>query len=77
MAKRPARLAGSGACATDPFRETGAIIVLLSQIDRAFERPGRRIPGLEDVRLPNPADLKLSARACFLHEGERELAEVA
>ncbi|MDN2580173.1 DNA helicase [Aquibium sp. ELW1220] len=68
-----AQLAALGAHA----RDTGAIIVLISQIDRAFERDDRRMPGLADVRLPNPADLKLFSRTCFLHEGELELAEVA
>jgi replicative DNA helicase len=58
-------------------RDAGAIIVLISQIDRAFERGDRRMPGLTDVRLPNPADLKLFAKACFLHEGELELTDVA
>lgn len=58
-------------------RAAGAIIVLISQIDRAFERDDRRMPGLADVRLPNPADLKLFSRTCFLHEGELELAGVA
>jgi replicative DNA helicase len=58
-------------------RDSGAIVVLISQIDRAFELDGRRMPGLGDVRLPNAADLKLFAKACFLHEGEMELAVVA
>lgn len=58
-------------------RDSGAIIVVLSQIDRGFERTDRRMPALADVRLPNAADLTLFARTCFLHEGELELDRVA
>ena len=58
-------------------RSAGAIIVLLSQIDRVFDLDDRRMPSLGDVRLPNAVDLTLFARTCFLHEGELELASVA
>lgn len=58
-------------------RRSGAMVVLLSQIDRHFELDGRRMPGLADVRLPNAADLTLFSKACFLHEGDLELADVA
>jgi hypothetical protein len=43
---------------------------MLSQIDRHFDLADRRLPGLSDVRLPNPADLTRFTRTCFLHEGE-------
>ncbi|RST87088.1 DNA helicase [Aquibium carbonis] len=58
-------------------RSSGSIIVLVSQIDRVFELADRRMPSLGDVRLPNPADLKLFSKACFLHEGEMVLSAVA
>ena len=58
------------ACAED----AGAIIVALSQIDRAFDRRVKRIPDLSDVRLPNPVDLSLFTKTCFVHEGEIQLA---
>lgn len=58
-------------------QSSGSIMVLISQIDRVFELDDRRMPELVDVRLPNTADLKLFAKACFLHEGELELASVA
>jgi len=35
------------------------------------------MPGIGDVRLPNPADLGMFSKACFLHDGELELAGVA
>lgn len=57
--------------------EAGAIVVLISQIDRAFERQAGRLPDLSDVRLPNPLDLSLFTRTCFLHEGEVSLDAVA
>ena len=47
--------------------ERGLIIVCLSQIDRAFEGTGRRVPRMTDVRLPNPVDLGLFSKVCFVH----------
>lgn len=47
-------------------RTSGATIVLLSQIDRSFDGA---MPGPGDVRLPNPVDLALFDRHCFLHDG--------
>ena len=47
----------------------GLIVVFLSQIDRSYERAARSTPTLNDVRLPNPIDLNLFNRACFLHNG--------
>lgn len=54
----------------------GSIIVMISQIDRAFELGAKRVPDLTDVRLPNPFDLSLFNKTCFLHEGEMQI-EVA
>ena len=50
--------------------ERQLIMVFISQIDRSFDLSSRTSPRLEDVRLPNPVDLNLFARACFLHDGE-------
>ncbi|WP_372023473.1 DNA helicase [Tistrella mobilis] len=58
-------------------RTAGTIIVTISQIDRAFDAQEQRLPTLADVRLPNPIDLKLFARTCFLHDGEIRLEAVA
>ncbi len=52
---------------------SGAVIVLLSQVDRRFDAASGRLPGPADVRLPNPVDLSLFARTCFLHAGEMRL----
>ena len=51
-------------------RAHGLIVVMISQIDRTFELKGKRVPDLTDVRLPNPFDLSLFDKTCFLHEGE-------
>ncbi len=53
--------------------QTETRIVLVSQIDRQFDLTARPIPEIADVRLPNPADLGLIDKACFLHEGAMDL----
>lgn len=57
--------------------ESGAVVVLIAQIDRAFDLRADAMPGLADVRLPNPIDLGLFTKACFLHGGELRLERVA
>ena len=49
---------------------SGSIIVVISQINRSFELRAKPVPELSDVRLPNPLDLTLFTKSCFLHEGE-------
>jgi replicative DNA helicase len=56
---------------------TGSIIVALSQIDRSFEATGRHFPDLADIRLPNPLDISLFTKACFMHNGEAHLEKLA
>jgi replicative DNA helicase len=51
-------------------RDMPSVVVTISQIDRSFERKGRRLPELTDVRLPNPANLALFTKTCFMHEGQ-------
>lgn len=58
-------------------RTSGVIIVLISQIDRSFAHQTGRLPQISDVRLPNPLDLSLFTKTCFLHEGELRLDAVA
>ena len=57
--------------------ERGLILLFVSQIHRDFDSATSAVPRLADVRLPNPLDLELFSRTCFLHEGEIELADVA
>jgi replicative DNA helicase len=54
-------------------RERKLIVVCLSQIDRSYDPSKRRFPGVGDVRLPNPLDLRLFDKTCFLSRGRMQL----
>jgi replicative DNA helicase len=51
-------------------RDQGHIIVFISQIDRSYDPLKKPCPDLQDVRLPNPLDLTLFSKTCFLNNGE-------
>ncbi len=51
-------------------KATRCILIFISQIDRKFTQHDRSRPTLEDVRLPNPLDLRLFNKAIFV-EGEQ------
>jgi replicative DNA helicase len=51
-------------------RQRGLIVVFISQIDRRYDPTVKACPDLEDVRLPNPVDLGLFSKTCFLNNGE-------
>jgi len=51
-------------------RDRGLIFVFISQIDRSYDPLTKPCPDLEDVRLPNPLDLSLFTKTCFLNNGE-------
>lgn len=51
-------------------RERGITMVFISQIDRSYDPSTKPCPDLDDVRLPNPLDLKLFDKTCFLNDGE-------
>ncbi len=55
-------------------RERQVIVLCLSQIDRKYEAANREFPEIDDVRLPNPLDLSLFDRTCFLHQGKMQVA---
>lgn len=55
---------------------SGVILAAISQVSRGFEDKKAALPGLADVRLPNPADLSLFSRTCFLHDGQISLQPV-
>ena len=57
--------------------ESGAIVILISQIDRSFDLSPGDMPSIEDVRLPNPVDLSIFDRRCFLHDGEVQVEKAA
>ena len=50
--------------------ERGLIFVFISQIDRSYDPARKPCPDLGDVRLPNPLDLSLFSKTCFLNGGE-------
>ncbi len=52
----------------------GLIVVLISQIDRSYDPSVRSCPDIRDVRMPNPVDLKLFDKTCFLNDGEVRVA---
>jgi replicative DNA helicase len=51
-------------------RQRGLILVFISQIDRSYDPSDKRCPDISDIRLPNPLDLSLFDKTCFLHDGE-------
>lgn len=51
-------------------RERGLVLVFISQIDRSYDPASKPCPDLADVRLPNPLDLTLFSKTCFLNDGE-------
>jgi len=53
--------------------ERGLILIFISQIDRSYDAETKPCPGLEDVRLPNPLNLWLFNKTCFLSKGEIRL----
>jgi len=55
---------------------SGLILVFLSQIDRSYDSAAKQFPGVEDVRLPNPLDLKLFNKTCFLQDGQIQFQAV-
>ena len=46
---------------------------MISQIDRAFELSSCDMPSVDDFRLPNPLDLSIFDKRCFLHDGEVQI----
>ncbi len=58
-------------------RERGLIIVFISQIDRSYDPAKKACPDIGDVRLPNPLDLRLFNKTCFLNKGEVQFRAVS
>jgi replicative DNA helicase len=51
-------------------RDKGLIVVFISQIDRSYDPAIKPCPDLGDVRLPNPLDLTLFDKTCFINNAE-------
>jgi replicative DNA helicase len=58
-------------------RARGLTIAFLSQIDRRYDPAAKELPDMEDIRLPNPLDLGLFDKACFLGNGQARFLAVA
>ncbi|WP_306029980.1 DNA helicase [Stappia sp. MMSF_3263] len=56
-------------------RRSGAILAFVSQIDRSYDPAKKPLPDLSDIRLPNPLDLRVFGKTCFLNAGEVRFAE--
>jgi replicative DNA helicase len=54
-------------------RECQSIIVCLTQIVREYRPSLRALPSLRDVRMPNPIDLSIFDKACFMHGGKMQV----
>lgn len=54
-------------------RDKGLIVVFISQIDRSYDPSVKPCPDLSDVRLPNPLDLNLFDKMCFMNKSELQL----
>ena len=57
-------------------RAAAAMDLGISEIDRSFDLADKTLPDLTDVRLPNPLDLRVFDKACFLHQGQVTLTRV-
>lgn len=60
----------------DFAQRTGAVLGFIAQIDRRFDPKAKPLPEIRDIRLPNPVDLGLFSKACFLHNGEVRLQDM-
>lgn len=50
--------------------KAGLIVVFISQIDRSYDPSAKDMPDMADIRLPNPLDLTLFTKTCFLNDGK-------
>ena len=57
-------------------RERGLVFVFISQIDRSYDPLERPLPGLADVRLPNPLNLNQFDKTCFMNRGSIHVSTV-
>ncbi|MCR9260396.1 MAG: DNA helicase [Pseudomonadaceae bacterium] len=53
--------------------ERSLVMLFICQIDRSYDLSDKNLPSIENVRLPNPLDLTLFTKTCFLHEGKVRL----
>ena len=49
-------------------RRRGLVLVFLSQVHRSYDATTKPFPDVTDVRLPNPLDMTLFSKLCFLND---------
>jgi len=54
-------------------KERGLVVAFIAQVDRTYDPAVKPFPGMDDIRLPNPLDLGLFDKACFLNGGSVRL----
>jgi replicative DNA helicase len=57
-------------------KETNCIIIFISQVNREIEYKNDRRPTIEDIRLPNPLDIKLLNKTIFLYRERNDSKDV-
>jgi replicative DNA helicase len=61
----------------DFARHHQTAVLCLSQVHRLFDSTPAEFPALSDIRLPNPLDLTLFDKACFLNEGRVRMSPLS
>lgn len=56
--------------------ERNLTMVFLSQIDRSYNTSAGLFPSLSEIRLPNPLDVNLFNKACFLNNGQLQFSAI-
>jgi len=56
--------------------ERDLTMVFISQIDRSFDASAKMFPSLSEIRLPNPLDIRLFNKACFLNNGQLQFSAI-
>lgn len=54
-------------------QQRAVIIVFISQIDRSYDPSLKPYPDRQDIRLPNPLNLNLFSKTCFLQDGKIQI----
>ena len=54
----------------------GLILIFISQIDRFYNPSLKPCPGIHDIRLPNPLDLSLFNKMCFVQAGAIQMSRI-
>ena len=55
---------------------SGISFAFISQIDRAYDPDAALLPGISDLRLPNPVPVALFDTACFTHGGRTQIQPI-